>query len=122
MVGIGYQYQLPVSVFSQYQLPIVLELVLLVVINTQQGVSSGHPDPPTSLAGQFCYQGTWVFAKILGSARPSPKNFGKSLTHPSAFGKSLTLPSEFDVFQILSKITISGQKQLVIGISNQLPI
>ena len=48
----NYQYQV-----SQYQLPIVLELVLLVVINTQQGVSGGHPDPPPSLAGHFCYLG-----------------------------------------------------------------
>ena len=47
----NYQYQFSLSNSYQYQLPIVLELVLLVVINTQQGVSSGHPDPPPSPPG-----------------------------------------------------------------------
>ena len=100
----------------------------------QQGASGGHPDLSPSLAGQFCYQGAWVFAKILGSAWPSPENLVKSLTlasrlkilenlwpTPETFGKFLTLPSEFELLQILCKIPITGQKQLVISIRS-LPI
>ena len=61
MVGICYQYQLPVPIFSQYQLPIVLELV---VINTKQGVSGGQPDPLLAWLVNFVTKGLGFLPKF----------------------------------------------------------
>ena len=60
----NYQYQFSLSTNYQYQLPIVMELVLLVVINTQQGVFGGHTDPPPSLVVNFVTKGLGFLPKF----------------------------------------------------------